>query len=177
MEIEQDFEVLDDDIGSQMNVFWCEGHGHDPDVFFRSVIEFCWDNYGTVPRIDTDDSPVEVWQETVNVDGDIGTVMKYRRYPEQGPQRAKRKPITLLDLEHRSSGAPKCAFRDCGKAWYQSTPIRVVLEAGNEQPYMSVYVTVCREHSELMPDPYYRAVIVPVGATIMLPCGSSDEAS
>lgn len=167
LEIERDYEFDEGDVGGPLDTFWARGHGHDPDVFIRAVIELCLGD-GTVPRIDHDDVLVHMWQQNIS----IGDGIEYRRFSEK-PESSRHHPafpVTVLDLNRRRLGGRRCMFTDCKMPWQATTPIRVVIGEGLE--YQAVEISTCREHRELLPDPYYRVCLVPVGATVVLPPGA-----
>jgi len=167
IEIERDYECDGGEIGGPMNTFWSRGHNLDPDQFMRAVISLALE-WGSVPRIDADDAPVEMWQQNVRV-GDGVEFRRTKTKPEGRHNPAF--PVTVLDLDRRRPGQHHCAFTDCKNGWFMGSPLRVVMEPDGADPaaYQSVTIYTCREHRKLIPDPYYRAVVVPIGATVVLP--------
>lgn len=169
VEIQRDYESFDGEIGGPMDVFWTRGHGHDPDEVVRAAIALSLE-WGSVPRIDEDDAPVEMWQQNVRIADGI----EYRRTKSKPSEdrHCPAFPVTVLDLDRRRAGAHPCAFKECRNPWQVGSPLRVVV--GPDEPYRSVTIHACAEHRRLMPEPYYRAVVVPVGAEIVLPAPSDD---
>lgn len=170
--ITQDYEFDEDcGLGGPMLSFWTEGHGHDPERFIRAVIDHTLEEHGSVPRIDPDDAPVEMWQRTI----DRRDGVEYSRQstaPEGSNPRAE--PITLLDLERGHRGGTKCGVIGCTKPWSSGLPVVVRVEADDRGPtvinsYMTVLMWFCRDHAHHVPEPSYRVCMIPVGATIMLP--------
>lgn len=164
-EIHQDHECSDDgEVGGPMSVFWCRGHGHDEREFIMAVLDYCLDNDLNIPAIGWEDTASEQWQANIA----IGDGIRYDRFVEAGPaRRSPRFPITILDLERpKRRGAPKCLVKDCVDPWFSSTPIRAISDADHD--YLAVEFHLCREHRKLLPDPSYRVVLVPVGATVVL---------
>ena len=172
IDIQRDREFFDGEVGDTVNVWWAKGHDLDPEEFIRAVIEESLEWDGSVPRIDSDDAPVEMWQANVAV----GDGVEYRRSvsaPVDPPKHSPVFPVTVLDLERRAGrGGRKCMIDKCGEPWQSSTPLRLVTTvemAEDPNLYAAVNVTLCAEHRALMPDPYYRTLVVPVGATAVLP--------
>lgn len=181
IDIAQDYEFYEDSgLGGPMLSFWAPGHGHDPEQFIRAVIDHMLSYGGSVPRIDPEDKPVEMWQRTVEQHDGV----EYERMPtkpETSASYLQAEPITLLDLERRGRGGTKCGVSGCSKPWSSGNPAIVRVEADDRgptvnTPYMSVRMWFCREHSRRFPEPSYRVCMVPVGATIMLPA-PEDAAS
>lgn len=167
LEVEQDYEYDEGEIGGPMDVYWVEGHGLDPDDVLSAVVEHCLE-VGRVPRIDYEDRPVEMWQQNV----EHGDSVEYRRFtelPEDHRVRSLRE-ITVLDLERRSHGATKCSIRGCGKPWSRGMADQVVWEPDGGE-YLALEMWLCREHAAMVPEQSYRLRWIPVGATILLDAG------
>lgn len=178
--ITQDYEFDEDcGLGGPMLSFWTAGHGHDPEQFIRAVIDHTLEEHGSVPRIELEDKPVEMWQRTL----DRRDGVEYSRQ-STGPDGSvpRSVPITLLDLERRSRGGTKCSVVDCTEPWSSGPSAIVRVEADDrgptvKSPYVAVRMWFCREHRQQFPDPSYRVCMVPVGATIMLttPIDAPDD--
>ena len=169
IEINQDREFDEDwdGVGETLLVFWALGHGHDPDAFVRAVVDHCLEYDGGVPQIRPEDAPQEVWQRNVEHQDAI----EYRRSsapPEDGYDRKRSIPITVLDLERRTHGATKCSVDRCGEPWTSGATAQVCVDTRDGDTYY-VRLWLCREHSRQFPEPSYRVCMVPVGATVMLP--------
>lgn len=165
VEIEQDHEAFDDDIGSPMDVFWAKGHGHDPADFIRSVVEHCLDYGRSIPRIPDDLRPVEMWQRNVP----SGDCIVYHRYAERPAGRGASRgmfPVTVLDVDGRRSGATKCSVNGCENPWMSGRPVAAKVDM--DETYTAVTLWFCRKHGHKFPEPSYRVCMVPVGATIVL---------
>lgn len=176
IEITQDYEFDEDcGLGGPMLSFWAPGHDHDPDQFIRSVIDYTLEMYGSVPRIEADDKPVELWQRTI----DRRDGVEYSRHLAESDDAHGRgaEPITVLDLERRGRGGIKCGVLGCTKPWSSGPSAVVRVEAGDDLPYMSVRMWFCREHRRQFPEPSYRVCLVPVGATILLPAPNDEKSS
>lgn len=184
IDIIQDHEFDEDSgVGAPMLTFWAEGHGHDAAKFIRAVVDYTLDNDGSVPRIDPDDEPVEMWQRIVEREGGV----EYSRRPKNQDSscarvtvRAGWEPITVLDLERRGRGGTKCGVKGCAKPWSAGMPAIVRIETDNRGPtvdgsYMTVLMWFCREHQNHFPAPSYRVCMVPVGATILLPAPEQEN--
>jgi len=179
--ITQDYEFDEDcGLGGPMLSFWAAGHGHDPEQFIRAVIDHTLEYHGSVPRIEPDDKPVEMWQRTI----DHHDGVEYSRHLAESDDTRGRgaKPITVLDLERRGRGGTKCGVTGCDKPWSSGKPAIVRVEADDRgptvnNPYMSVRMWFCREHSRQFTEPSYRVCMVPVGATIMLPAPADEDGS
>lgn len=172
IEINQDHECDEGEVGGAIPVFWTKGHGHDPDEFVRACIDYCLYNDVTIPRfVPYDDRPVETWQQNVAVQDGI----EYRRdpTPPKSP-RSSRFPITILDLEQpRRRGGTKCGITGCDEPWGRGIPIRVSIEPDDTgMRYMAAQIWLCREHAKRFPEPSYRVCMVPIGAEIVLPAAS-----
>jgi hypothetical protein len=173
IQIEQDHEMgYDGEVSSRINVFWAKGHGHETDKFIRAVIDHCLEYDEGIPAISWEDRPQEVWQHTESA----GECMwEYIRANEPSWNAGRKaEPITLLDLDRRGRGARKCHIQDCREPWSISTPVQVCIEPGMggasiNDPRMTVYITLCREHLKRFPEPSYLVCLIPVGATILLP--------
>jgi hypothetical protein len=161
MTIFRDHELDGQEIGSPLNVFWCEGHGFPPDDFILEVVKYCLDYYGNVPAIAEDDIPREMWQQVVP----RGDVVEYQRTKEfDSKKRYGCKPITILDLESRTSGGRKCMVNGCTNPWSSSFPMALAKLEGR----FTIGITLCKAHKEDMPDYYYRMMLVPPGGKVVL---------
>lgn len=180
IEINQDYDYSSGEIGGLLPVFWAKGHGYDAKEFVRAVVDYCLDEDADIPAITWEDSPEEKWQR--NVDIDAGVFYERDVVPPKSLREGKF-AITILDLERpRRRGATKCSVDGCREPWSSGTPVRVATEvlAGDSTldcSYMAVTVWLCRGHRKKLPEPSYRVVMVPVGATIVLPpdVSSGDE--
>lgn len=177
--ITQDYEFDEDfGLGNPMLSFWAYGHGHNPEQFIRAVIDHALTEHGSVPRIDPEDEPVEMWQRTIERHDGV----EYSRILAESDDAHGRgaKPVTVLDLERRGRGGTKCGVTGCDRPWSSGKPAIVRIEADgtgpslNNVPYMSVRMWFCREHTRLFPEPSYRVCMVPVGATILLPAPDGE---
>lgn len=179
IEITQDYEFDEDcGLGGPMLSFWAEGHGHDPEQFIRAIIDYTLTEHGSVPRIDPEDQPLKMWQRTI----ERGDGVEYRRHLAESDDAHGRgaKPITVLDLERPRRGGTKCGVVGCTNPWSSGPSAIVRVEADGRgptvnNPYMSVRLWFCREHSRQFPEPSYRVCMVPVGATIMLPAPDDED--
>jgi hypothetical protein len=167
IEIQQDWEIDEDgEIGGPMHTYWCYGHGHKRSDFIRFVFELCV-GQGVVPRFDSMDHPVvEMWQ----VERPTGDGITYERHaiePTNLRRHVEAKPITLLDLDYLRHGGRSCSVVDCRNPWASTAPHPLIVEG--DRPRVSLKVPLCREHKDAYPEPYYRMVVVPVGATVLLP--------
>lgn len=172
LEIERDYEMdVDGELGGQMLVWWSRGHGHDPEKFIRAVVDNCLENGDAIPRIGENDGPVEMWQHNVRV----GDGIRYDR-TDTAPVKPRSPlfPVTVLDVENRRAGSRACSVPACVRPWAGSRQVLVVTKVDDDDP-MTVYLPLCRKHSEQIPDPTYRLRLVPVGATIMLPAPEEDD--
>lgn len=174
IEITQDYEFDEDSgLGSPMPSFWAHGHGHDPERFIRAVIDHSLTEHGSVTRIEPEDTPVEMWQRTI----DRHDGVEYLRILAESDDAHGRgaAAVTVLDLGRRGRGGTKCGVIGCDRPWSSGNPAVVRIEPDDtgptfgNTPYMSVRMWFCREHTHLFPEPSYRVCMVPVGATIMLP--------
>lgn len=177
--ITQDYEFDEDSgLGGPMLSFWAQGHGHDPEQFIRAVIDYTLTEHGSVPRIEPEDEPSEMWQRAIERQAGV----EYSRQSEKPTSSAsylRSEPITLLDLERRGRGGTKCGVADCSKPWSSGPAVIVRVEADGRGPtvnnsYMTVRMWFCRDHARQFPGPSYRVCMVPVGATIMLPVTSES---
>ena len=162
--IQQDYEIdWDGEVGAPLDVFWCEGHGHDPADFVRAVVEHCLDYGRDIPRIEDVRRPAELWQ----CDRKSGDSITYeRRESVEGLRRADWRPVTVLDCERRRLGATSCSVKGCTRPVRSQQAFPVVWEPDGE--YVALEMRLCDEHRGQIPDQTYRLVFVPVGATIML---------
>lgn len=172
IEITQDYEFDEDfGLGNPMLSFWAPGHGHDPKQFIRAVIDHTLTEHGSVPRIEDEDHPVEVWQRIIERQDGIEYQRQTTKPDGLHPRAA---PITILDLERRSRGGTKCSVDRCNNPWSNGPTATIRVEADDRgptvnNPYMAVRIWLCRDHQNQFPKPSYRVCMIPVGATIMLP--------
>lgn len=179
IDITQDYEFFDGEIGGRMATFWAPGHGHDTDAFIRGVLNLCLDEGADVPAITQDDTPVEMWQR--NVESHDGVYYdRATEIPTHG-RKPDWFPVTVLDVEPpRRGGGTKCGVDKCVQPWRSGEPIRVCIEPTDDPDpgrYMTVRVWLCREHAHRFPDPTYRVFMVPAGATVLLPSAQNAAAS
>ncbi len=166
IEIIQDHEVDEDgEVGSRLACFWTEGHGHDVANFVHAVVDHCLD-YGEPVNVDPD-AVREMWQYD-RKSGDSVTYERGQAIPEGSPWRMWR-PITVVDMERHRRGNPRCSVKDCDRPWQAGTPVRVAVDESDFDDYTAVEMRFCAEHRAKFPEPYYRTLLVPVGATLTLP--------
>ena len=164
IEIMQDCEVDDDgDVGGWLDVFWCEGHGHDAGDFVQSVVDHCLEWGHDIPKIPSDAVVAEVWQHDRKV-GD--SVIFERRSNLDGVRLADWRPVTVLDCERRFFGGSSCSVTNCTRPVMSAQGFPIVWEPDGE--YLALDVRLCAEHRRQIPDQCYRLRFIPVGATIVL---------
>ncbi len=164
VEIMQDCEVDDDgDVGGWLDVFWCEGHGHDAETFILAVVDHCLEWGHDIPKIPSDAVVAEVWQHDRKV-GD--SVIFERRSNLDGVRLAAWRPVTVLDCERRFFGGSSCSVAACTRPVRSSQAVPVVWEPDGE--YLALEMRLCDEHRRQVPEKSYRLRFIPVGATIML---------
>lgn len=169
LEINQDYDIdFDGEVGSPLDVFWCEGHVDDDTSFIRAVVDHCIEWGRTIPRISEDKAPTLVWQHD-RKDGDSVTYI--RRDSDEGLRRADWRPVTLLDCERRFMGATSCSVTRCTGPVRSSQGLEVVWEPDGD--HLALDMRLCDKHREQMPDQSYRLRFIPVGATILL--GEDDN--
>ena len=156
-DLHRDAEVDEDtgDIGGWLDVWWIEGHSHDPDDLLLAVVADALASEGRCPAIHDSDGPVEMWQRTVAV----GDAVLFNRGVERRPGW---EPVTVIDLERHSSGLGRCGVRDCLAPAESRTPLRVALTD------VSIDVPLCRTHRSEVPDPHWRCLLVPVGHQVVI---------
>ena len=166
MEIEQDYEVFDGgELGSRVDCFWAVGHGLDHHDFMVAVIDHCIE-WGASPSFSHDDAPVEMWQVKIP-DGDTWVWERSIEKPDR-VRASDAQAVTVLDLERRRPGAPKCSVHGCREPW-SSGPTVQTTASDEFDVRLAVEFRLCRAHQKLLPDPVYRLAFIPVGATITLP--------
>ena len=179
IEITQDYEFDEDfGLGGSMLSFWAKGHGHDAEQFIRAVVDFTLTERGSVPRIEEEDAPVEMWQRVIERHDGV----EYSRILAESDDAHGRgaEPVTVLDLERRGRGGTKCGVTGCTKPWSSGKAAMIRVEADGRgptvnNPYMSVRMWFCREHCRQFPEPSYRVCMIPVGATILLPASDGED--
>ena len=164
IEIMQDCEVDDDgDVGGWLDVFWCEGHGHDAGKFIRAVVDHCLDWGHDIPKVPKGLEPVEMWHHDRTV-GDA--VIHQRRTDREGVRLADWRPVTVLDCERRFFGGSSCSVTNCTRPVMSAQGFPIVWEPDGE--YLALEMRLCDEHRRQVPEKSYRLRFIPVGATIML---------
>ena len=173
--IEQAHDVDEDgELGGLQQSWWAEGH-HETEPFVRALVDYAIENGDdTIPRIDLG-LVRHVWRRHRH----LGDSWIFDDQPEI-PAHARRKdwrPVTTYDAEHRR-GARQCAVRECGSAADVRVPlgIRWALD-GMAISDRTVDVALCRTHrEELDMVKHWRTLVVPVGATLVLPKADGDAA-
>ena len=175
-EINRDYEADEDtgDIGGPLDIWWWSGHGHPPDDLIIEALCDALAEEGRCPAVRGEARPAEVWQRGCPT----GDGLVWERIHQSQFDRLDRReqgywhPVTVLDLERRRSGLGRCSVNRCKSPATRRTPLRMVQNP--DDPYTTLTFATCADHAETIPEPHYRCVVVPIGATVMLPVSDVD---
>lgn len=154
----------DGEIGSRQDSWYAEGHVDQLD-FIKAIVDHCADWGDDIPRIPLG----RVKHQYLHKAGGFGGswTADFRDEVPEGWRKGDWEPVTTFEAE-RKFGGISCAVSDCRKSVRRRLPLMAVFEP-EDVSRLCLYVNLCTKHAKQMPEPFYRVVLVPVGAIIKLP--------